>query len=290
LPSALPNLIIVGAMKAGTSALHTKLALHPQIQMSEPKELDFFLSADDLTPDRALELRRSLRWDRGLDWYTGHFDPDALVRGESSPGYTSPEHHGAAARIASVIPDVKLIFLTRDPVGRSVSQYRHRVLEGNEHRPIDVALRDQDSGYLVRSKYHYCLRPFLDDFDRSQIKLIAQEGLLSNPRTALEDVYHFLGVDAGYWSVSQAERTYETQSRRSQSTLVPRLRSLPLEQRIEDALPRSVIELGKKFLSRPTAPGEIDSTPSSDTIAFLREYFAADQEALRRLISADPAT
>src|ERR687898_136777 len=72
---ALPNLVVLGAQKCGTSGLHFYLDLHPEIAMSMPKELNFFIE------ERG--------WPRGTDWYMQHFDPDAPIRGESSPNYTT---------------------------------------------------------------------------------------------------------------------------------------------------------------------------------------------------------
>jgi hypothetical protein len=285
LSEVLPNLIILGAMKAGTSALHAKLELHPQICMSDPKELNFFLSADDLSATRAAEMRRSLQWQRGLSWYGEHFDPSAVIRGEASPNYTSPEHYGVATRMADVLPNAKLIFITRDPVSRSISQYRHRVLEGTERRPVDVALRDRTSGYLVRSQYHLCLQPFLDAFELSQFCLIAHEDLWRDPRATLRDVYGFLGVDRDYWEEAQADNTYETSGRGRQPAFVRRARSLRVTQRLEERLPKSVVARARKIAERPSAVGENLSTPSPDTLAFLREFFASDQEAVRTLVA-----
>ncbi len=69
--AALPNLIIVGGLKCGTTSIHHYLGLHPEVQMSKPKELNFFVE--------------ELNWDLGLDWYASRFDGRSAVRGESSP-------------------------------------------------------------------------------------------------------------------------------------------------------------------------------------------------------------
>src|SRR5687768_10052815 len=110
---ALPNLIVIGAMKCGTTALHEALALHPDIVMSQPKELNFFFA-----PDHGNGSWELGNWHRGLDWYCSHWPAQALVRGESSPGYTSPSHPEAAERMATVIPDARLLCLVRDPLIR----------------------------------------------------------------------------------------------------------------------------------------------------------------------------
>src|SRR5215210_6346576 len=95
---ALPNLVVIGAQKCGTSGLHYHLGLHPEVSMSKPKELNFFIGERN--------------WPRGEDWYRRHFDPNAKVRGEASPNYTAfPQHVGVPERMASMVPDAKLIYV-----------------------------------------------------------------------------------------------------------------------------------------------------------------------------------
>ncbi len=111
--AALPNLVVIEAMKCGTSAVHRHLDGHPQIAMCGPKELNFFVGPEDA---------QAGNWYRGLDWYAGHFDASAPVRGESSPGYTSPAHPGVAGRMASVLPAARLTTLaSRSPSWRTRS-------------------------------------------------------------------------------------------------------------------------------------------------------------------------
>ena len=87
----LPNLIIIGGLKCGTTSIHHYLGLHPEIQMSKPKELNFFVE--------------ELNWDLGLDWYASRFDDRFKVRGESSPHYTNlPRFTGVAERIQRALP------------------------------------------------------------------------------------------------------------------------------------------------------------------------------------------
>src|SRR6185295_11391072 len=84
----LPNLIIIGGLKCGTTSIHHYLGLHPEIQMSKPKELNL---------------------DLGLDWYASRFDSRFKVRGESSPHYTNlPRFEGVPARIREHCPDARL--------------------------------------------------------------------------------------------------------------------------------------------------------------------------------------
>ena len=117
----LPNLIIIGAMKCGTSALHQYLDQHPDIAMSKEKELDFFIE------DR--------NWRKGLDWYRSMFPDSGVVRGEASPDYTHyPAIPGVPERMHTVVPGAKLIYMVRDPVERMLSQYMHNRWTGIETR------------------------------------------------------------------------------------------------------------------------------------------------------------
>jgi len=91
----LPNLIVIGAQKSGTTSLHHYLSLHPEIMMSKHKELNYF--------------NEELNWKKGLAWYKSHFIGEAKIYGESSPHYTFyPLYKGVAQRMYSIIPEAKL--------------------------------------------------------------------------------------------------------------------------------------------------------------------------------------
>jgi len=177
---ALPNLVVVGAMKCGTTALHGFLDRHPEIAMSDPKELNFFFGPAAGSGDDAPWAEGNRH--RGVGWYRHQFPAAAPVRGESSPGYTSPSEPHVAARMAALIPGARLVYLVRDPVERAVSQYHHHRADGTEPRPLDAALLDPHSQYVDRGRYHARLTPFLRHFPRSRIAVVAREGLLADPR------------------------------------------------------------------------------------------------------------
>ncbi|MCG8468872.1 MAG: hypothetical protein MJB57_11825 [Gemmatimonadetes bacterium] len=117
--SRLPNLVVVGAQKCGTSALHYYLDLHPAIAMSRPKELNYFIE------DR--------NWSRGPEWYVKRFDGRAPVRGETSPNYTAhPTFDGVPERMAASIPDARLIYIVRDPIERIRAHWIHNYARRRE--------------------------------------------------------------------------------------------------------------------------------------------------------------
>ena len=177
--SALPTLIVIGAMKCATTALHDYLDAHPDITMSRPKELNFFSESPT----------------RELGWYAAHFDPRSKLRGESSPGYTSPSFPDAAVRMASAAADVRLLYLVRDPVERALSQYRHHLRDRTEARPLEEAVLDPNSQYIARSRYFERLQPFLQHFDPAQIQVVVQERLLADRHHVMADVYRHVGAE-----------------------------------------------------------------------------------------------
>ena len=197
---ALPDLVVIGAMKCGTTSLHAYLDAHPDVGMSRPKELNFFFG-------EAGETWVAGNWHRGLDWYAGHFDPACAVRGEASPGYTSPDHPEVASRMASVVPSARLLYAVRDPVRRALSQYGHHRREGAETRSPAEALLDPASQYVSRGRYFERLEPFLATgaFD-GRITVVAQEELEADLGTTMRRVFADLGVDPDLWSPPTAGR------------------------------------------------------------------------------------
>ncbi len=191
---ALPNVIVIGAMKCATTAVHRYLDLHPDVAMSKSKELIFFCGP----PERLAGFAGN--WHRGVEWYAAQFRPSAPVRGEASPAYTSPSFPEVAERMVRIVPKVRLVYFVRDPIERAVSQYLHHRAEGTERRPIEEALLDPASQYLQRSRYHARLEPYLVCFPRAQMKICAQEDLLARRRVTLRELYRFAGVEDSFWS------------------------------------------------------------------------------------------
>lgn len=176
----LPDFLIIGAMKAGTTTLYEYLSRHPAVGMSREKETDYFVAGRG--------------WDRGLPWYQAQFSPGKQVYGEASPNYTKCQAFaGAPDRVARLIPAVKLIFIARDPVARAESQYRHAVLSGE-------ALPDQLIGthhlqHLIDvSSYAAQIDPWLARFPRENFLFLQFEDLIRDPAPELTQLAGFLGI------------------------------------------------------------------------------------------------
>ena len=195
----LPTFLLIGAMKSGTTTLWSYLAGHPDVFMPALKEPNFFND----------------HWHRGVGWYERLFAPagGALARGEASVRYTSfPDDPECPGRIAAVLPDVRLLFLAREPVERIRSHYLHEVAALRERRPLPQALRENPI-YLDRSRYGMQLDRYLEHFAREQLLVVRAEDLFRAPLEVLPRVYRFLGVDPAWRPAGPVRRDNETARR-----------------------------------------------------------------------------
>src|SRR5919201_927730 len=264
---ALPNLIVVGAQKCGTSGLHHQLSLHPEIWMSRPKELNFFIEERN--------------WHRGVDWYRRHFDPRARVRGESSPNYTAfPQHDGVAARMHSLLPDARLIYLIRDPVERIAAHWVHNYAKRRERGNLRSTLLHPQTSYLARSQYHMQLQQFLKLYDREQLLVIEQDELRDERAAALRRVFEFVGVDPSFTHPRFRAERHQTSRKQRSSRLALRLERASRARRAR-LLPSTVwVGLDALLpLRRPIERPDVRAALTADELRVLRE----DAESLSEL-------
>lgn len=196
-PYPKPNLFIIGAMKSGTTSLHNYLKMHPDIFMSEPKELWFFVEEKN--------------WGKGEQWYLNHFRDagEASIIGESSADYTMyPLYKGVPERLHVFNPDSKLIYLMRDPVERAVSHYWYDVRIGLEKRPITKAVYSEPK-YVHLSNYAMQLKLYFQLFKREQLYIETFEKMVADPGSVVNDIIVWLGLDPYMADISTfAEKRY----------------------------------------------------------------------------------
>lgn len=187
----LPNFIVVGAMKAGTTSYSAMLYNHPDIYM--PANEVHFFDVDS-------------RYQRGLAEYETDFtgwDGETAI-GEKTPTYSYRED--VPGRIAEHLPDVKLIWLFREPVARAYSHYRFFISRGSERLTFDRAIQRERRGatphytmnYIDRSLYAVQVERFLKYFPREQMRFFLFERLLNDPWEVMRESCEFLGVDTSY--------------------------------------------------------------------------------------------
>jgi len=194
-------------MKCGTSAMSRYLGLHPEVSMAAMKEVNFFFG-DDADAATGGGSWLTGHWHRGAEWYAAQFDAGTPLRGEASPGYTSPDHPEVAARMSCLLPDARLVYLVRDPAARALSHFAHHAREGDEPRPVEEAVLDPASHYLARSRYFERLAPFLDVFPAEQILVVVSERLLEDRRGQLARVFEHVGADPAWWDDRLDQRVH----------------------------------------------------------------------------------
>lgn len=200
----LPNLIVIGAQKCGTSGLHYYLSLHPEVSMSNPKELNFFIE----------ERNHS----RGLEWYSRHFDPAARCRGESSPNYAAyPQHLGVPERMAAAVPHARLVYIVRDPIERITAHWVHNYAKRREKGDLRATLLHPNTSYVTRSKYHMQLQRFLEHFPEEQILVLDQRDLRDQRMPTLRRLFEFAGVDPSF-EHPKFEQVRHSTSRKKRAT------------------------------------------------------------------------
>jgi hypothetical protein len=235
----LPNLIVIGAAKCGTTSLHEYLGEHPQISMSREKELHFFVDRKN--------------WSRGLAWYESQFDADALVRGESSPGYSAfPLYRGVPERMAETIPHARFVYLVRDPVERVVSHYSHRTVNWPGMGTLEEALADPHlhEWLVTPSRYWLQLEQYLACFPAEQILVVDADELRTSRADALARIFAFVGVDPIFRS-PEFERTHNTATGRIAPTRAGQAVLTVLDRALGPARARALRERAPDGLKAP---------------------------------------
>ena len=200
----LPELLIIGAQKAGTTSLFNYLVEHPDVLPPFGKEIHYF----------DLHYARGERWYRGRFPYRGRLRDGRLTL-DASPYYLV--HPQAPARAAALVPGARLVALLRNPIDRALSHHQHEVrggreslgfaeaidreaerLAGEEERlrgdPHYYSASHHRHSYLLRGQYVEQLRRWTEHFPRTQLLVLPSERLFQDPAAASADVYRFLGL------------------------------------------------------------------------------------------------
>ncbi|MGH7790959.1 MAG: sulfotransferase family protein, partial [Thermodesulfobacteriota bacterium] len=203
----MPNFLIIGAAKSGTTSLYHYLKQHPQIYMSPIKEPRFFafdgMKVDFCGP-RDENLNRGTITE--IETYRALFQAvsNELAIGEASPIYIYNSR--APGRIKHYIPNVKLIAILRNPAERAYSSFTGLIRDGREPlTDFAEALRQEETRasnnwsffwhYKKRGFYYIQLKRYFDLFNREQIKIYLYEDFRDNSLGILKDIFRFLDVD-----------------------------------------------------------------------------------------------
>ena len=207
----LPDFLIIGTQRGGTTALYHYLKTHPCIVPATIVDTHFF----------------DKKYSKGLRWYQAHFPMQwerayvqqvrkhPLITGEASSSYLFYPH--APKRVAEVLPHVKLIVLLRNPVDRAYSQYYHAIELGHETRSFEEAIQGEEErtaqerekilkdehyyshaykhlSYLTRGIYVDQLQEWMRFFPREQFLILKSEDFYANPAAVLKEMFTFLNL------------------------------------------------------------------------------------------------
>lgn len=271
---ALPDFIVIGAAKAGSTSLYHYLRSHPEIFVPSRKELGFFVE--------------ELRGNHDLPWYRRQFRHQHSVTtvGEISPEYTLyPRYAGVPRRIAQLLPDAKLVYIVRDPIARLRSHYWQRVLGGVEHLALSAALEAYPQ-YIHTSRYAFQLEQYLDFFPPDRIFVFCSEDLYLRRQPALRDLYDFLGVTPSWWSEELEDEQNVTAGKQA---VRPSLKALSRQRtlaRLFALLPDPAKRAFRRVSYTKPPPRDLAVLPP-DVHNALREQFRTDAEQLRTFMPPD---
>jgi hypothetical protein len=251
----LPNFIVIGAAKAGTTSLYWYLAEHPAVFMIPQKETNYFGYGVD-------ENGRLLYGDpevhqfpiRTLQDYERLFDEAGAAQavGEASPIYL--ECPQAAARIRATIPGVRVIACLRQPVERAYSDYlmelRHRGRQFDAARDLQAGSTwaRPDSRWMQIGKYGEHLARYYEAFPKEQIHVFLFDDLQKNALGVVQGVYRFLGIDPAF--LPDVETPHNTGGLPASRLLERVLTSKVMNQRIKPWVPSGAVNWARRLRTR----------------------------------------
>ena len=263
----LPDFAVIGAMKAGTTTLYHYLLAHPDVGMSRMKETDYFIE----TANHGL----------GRKWYLSQFDPGRKIYGEVSPNYTKhdifprvPQHLVASS------PDVRLIFLARDPVARFASHYIHAWQLGH----MDVApdeILDSDNGrhMIETSRYAAQIDSYLKVIDRAQLLILDFDALRTDPQSVMDQVCAHIGVASIPVSDIGAQNDAGSIARMPRG--IQRLWRSRAGRMLDPLISREMRDRGRRLLARGKA--RVPPTLSPEVLARAGDLLRDDAQRFRQM-------
>ena len=289
----LPNFLVIGAGRSGTTSLHHYLKAHPDVFLPAVKSPSHFYCrgaapanggdrhhADSFVADPA-------DYEALFDGVRGH-----TAIGEVSPAYLATIH--AAPRIADRVPDVKLVALLRHPVDRTFARFVGRRRDGLEHRTgfADVVrddlkaplVRDEAAGtYLPAGFVSHFLATYLDRFSRDRIRIDLFEDFQRDPAGVMRNIYAFLGVDPAFAPDVSRRHNQSGGVIRNQALRRAWVQSAMLRARLRPYLPEAMRDRMLRLATRNLDPVRLEPTIRAE----LTELYRDDIVRLSVLLNRD---
>jgi hypothetical protein len=254
------DFMIIGAQKCGTTTLARQLAAHPEVCFCQKKEPGFF--------------NRTVDWQSTLPEYHSLYSPtEGQICGEGSTMYTFlPEWPETHHRLYAYNPDLKLIYVMRQPVERIISNYAHRVVRNTVAEKPETAVW-ADPVFINRSRYSVQIKPYLELFPKENIFLLIFEEYVTNQQKHLEQLASFLNISPdGFLETAQEKAVHQSVG---ESQLSPWVQKVRRSAPIQAILPFASTTLRKAM--RNKLGNKLDTKPEfSPTLKQLLWRFLED--------------
>lgn len=284
--SVLPNFLVIGVEKGGTTWLHAQLKKHPEIFLPNTKEIHFFnkYNSNFIAHDY---------FKFGLEWY-GEFFKDyngQKAIGEITPMYIcDPE---APFRIKQMLPEVKIIAILRNPVDRAYSHYW--MAKQKNHTKIATfkeAIEQKEPRFIERGLYYKQLKIYYELFDAQQIMVVFSDEVFKNPEYWISKICKFLGVNEFYFQNDRSiqEKVFEASAYKStfllnkQIYLVHKMRRNKTLSSVLNWMKRKGFADSIKKMN--TVEKQYDKIPEGEAL-MLQEYYKEDLNALSSLLNRE---
>lgn len=289
----LPNFLILGAAKAGTTSLHYYLAQHPDIFMSPLKEPKYFALKNE-----PLNFRGPSQFinQTSVNTFEAYCDLFAGVQNETAVGETSPLYlfsEKAADEIKSTLPDAKLIAILRNPIDRAFSSYTHLLREGFETLAFEQSLEAEADRirnrwaplwyYTQKGFYGQQLQRYYDRFPATQLKVFLFDDFCADPMAITQEIFEYIGVDPSF----QPDLTKRNVSGVPKNAALQRLltRDNQLKSMLKPLIPRSFRQKISGQIKRRNLSAK--PTLKSETRSQLTDLYREDILTLQELIGRD---
>jgi hypothetical protein len=227
------------------------------------------------------------RNEKDLTWYRGCFEGEAKAYGEVAPNYTKhPGFPSVPKRMNDLLPNVKLIYLVRDPIERAISHYVHNWAKRRVAEPIDQAFHPvEESGYLNTSRYHFQLTQYLEYWSMEDILVIQSERLQTYSDEVMEEIFRYIGVDpdVAYEEERFTEQHHVSSEKARKNSIALFLTESALGRAVKDAIkplvPQKTIEWAKNTLRTDVEK----PTLREDLRVRAQHYLQEDIDQLREL-------
>lgn len=273
---SLPNVLIIGAMKSGTTGLYMDLASHPDVFLPQDKE-PARLCNDNVLTDEGRREYESL--------YSAAKPSQVII--DASTFYSKlPDFDGVVERAMRVLPEgFRVIYLVRHPIDRIWSQHYHEYTDGMVGPDVDKAVR-QNRRYIDYSSYAYQLEPWLKAIGLDRIHLVRFEDYTRNRIQVVEEVCQFLGLAPGRCRVRTDVIYNQSHQKPTPTKCWARFAKTPVYRSVIRRLLSPKLRLRLMRIILPSAP-KAPADPLTMTRDWIRESLEDDAMRLGTLLGLD---